>query len=706
MSSLTPEEFKDLMDRGVSPEKLEEFFRANPGIKKARFVFEKNVPEGEKNKFSRSERREARKAERAVEKEAKKAEWKKLGESLNFPKKWYHKFKDWRDRRRGVVTVNVPAPSSSTPEPATNNGAGESSTTNSGAPSSSNPTNTGGSNSTSQTPPTTPAPHDANVEALKRNKKDLMKQLEELDEKIEIEFAKIPINVDAMKDLYAQKDKIYTDLMALEKKILEARLDYAKNNSNSISNEDMIKNLKDQKTVLESRIAQLDELLAKTDLTPEVRQGYTAEKTACLERLAKIEEDLGKLQSTSAPVVGGTNPAPSAPVQGLGAGDQDLVPGTNFVIPRRMYVGETIPEYEAYLAQHYKQQGLEHPIEFYPGTNVRKPRPHYPHELIKYTENGKVVDGNYVDPYYNEMLNYYAEQNKQITNPTPAEPTTPVAPVINNVEVPQVNPINYGPMNLGENVQNVTNSDSNNVIDPIPRKINYGNGMNLGQTNLPVNQNVGSSSETLDEGNISLEGNNQNQNSNGIFNGLDEEVEAIKNQNVNVKQNPVVNNEGENVVITNTSEGYRATPEVPKNYTEVKPRKSIEKGNNTPRFRATVANKPTIRAVAAGKPKANIQGVNLNLKGVQSVIRIADTIAKDIDIITKRRIENNTTLIIIKSQTSLYQAKLKTIGDAKQNLAQVKSNLQMRNLGNGTTEIEVPANVSYEIDVEPAGLRR
>lgn len=95
----------------------------------------------------------------------------------------------------------------------------------------------------------------------------------------------------------------------------------------------------------------------------------------------------------------------------------DLIPGTNIPRPRKKGNEESYEDYEAYLKEHYKPYGIgTEETEYYPGTEIPKPRNVYPHEI---SNNG--LD---TDPYYNDMLNYFADKYtpKKQPDPTP-EPT-------------------------------------------------------------------------------------------------------------------------------------------------------------------------------------------------------------------------------------------------------------------------------------------
>lgn len=89
--------------------------------------------------------------------------------------------------------------------------------------------------------------------------------------------------------------------------------------------------------------------------------------------------------------------------------ENNLIPGTNIEKPRKKREDESYEDYEDYLKEHYKKYGIgNNEVEYYPGTEIPKPRDKYPHEIL----DGVAA----TDPYYDDMLNYYAEKYKPTQN--------------------------------------------------------------------------------------------------------------------------------------------------------------------------------------------------------------------------------------------------------------------------------------------------
>ena len=293
-----------------------------------------------------------------------------------------------------------------------------------------------------------------------------------------------------------------------------------------------------------------------------------------------------------------------------------LIPGTQIAIPRAKMTGESIPEYETYLKTHYQKYGMVQPVEFYPGTSIEKPRLYYPHEMIKYTDHGMVIDGIYRDPYYDEMLKVY-EYNARIQVENQKNGTQALVP-INLFDPIKFDPTRWDP--------------TKPVIKPGDPAIKPGD---------PV---------------------------------IKPGDPAIKPGDPAIKPGDPVIKPGD--------------PAIKPGDPVIKPGDLVIKPGD-----------PVVDSTK--KTTAVFKGVTLNINGIQSVVLVKDTIAKNVSISSIQRISNNATRIIIKSKANaLYSVTLRTLKDAKAALAKAKEEVQMSSLSDGTTELTIPDNSGFEITIE------
>ncbi len=101
-----------------------------------------------------------------------------------------------------------------------------------------------------------------------------------------------------------------------------------------------------------------------------------------------------------------------------------IIPGTNIPVPRKKEANQSFEEYEKYLKQYYSFFGINNKVEYYPNTNIPKPRAKYPHEILDNVSK--------TDPYYDDMLKYYAHKYSNVPSPKELVPSNSNALSINN----------------------------------------------------------------------------------------------------------------------------------------------------------------------------------------------------------------------------------------------------------------------------------